>query len=82
MKVFVYKLYSLLIFFSGLMSVFAGTVPASGPPSPTGRGAVVPPPPPGLPIDDYVFVLIIIALFFGFYVVNKRQIKTKPSILD
>lgn len=80
MKVFVNKFYFLFIFFSGLMSIFAGTAPASGPPSPTGKGAAVPPPPPGLPINDYIFVMILVALLLGFYVVNKRQIKTKASI--
>lgn len=80
MKLLVNKSYCLFIFLLGTLSVFAGTVPASGPPSPTGKGAAVPPPPPGLAIDDNIYMMIIISLFFGFYVINKRYVKTKPSI--
>jgi hypothetical protein len=60
-----------------MMSAFAGTAPASGPPAPTAKK---PPPPPGLPIDDYIYILILIALVYGLYVVNKSIVKAKPSI--
>ncbi|MDG2432971.1 hypothetical protein [Flavobacterium sp.] len=76
MKIFRNKNYCLLIFLLGVMNAFAGTAPSSGPPSPTGK----PPIPPGLPIDDYIVLLVIIAVLFGYYVTESRRIKTKPSI--
>jgi hypothetical protein len=77
MKVFVNKIYYLFILLFGVMTVFAGTAPASGPPAPTAKK---PPPPPGLPINDYIYILILAALIFGCYIIQKRSAKTKPSI--
>ncbi|MFT5251518.1 MAG: hypothetical protein ACI87N_000500 [Flavobacteriales bacterium] len=79
MKVFVNKIYYLFILLFGVTAVLAGTAPASGPPAPTGKGAGLPPP-PGLPIDDYIYILILVALVFGCYIIQKRSVKTKPSI--
>ena len=76
MKVFKNKFYFIIIFLFGMMDIFAGTAPASGPPAPTGK---VPPPPPGLPIDDYSFSLIIVAILYGFYTLYNGQTKSKPS---
>ena len=58
------------------MDLTAGTVPGSGPPSPTGKK---PPPPPGLPIDDNIIGLVVVALLFGFYVIYIHSLKTKAS---
>ncbi len=35
----------------------------------------MPPPPPGLPIDDYVYILVIVAIVYGIY----RKIKFSKS---
>ncbi|WP_281336988.1 hypothetical protein [Flavobacterium eburneipallidum] len=59
-----------LFFFTG--SIIA----APNPPSPK----KIPPPPPGLPIDENIYFLILIALIFSFYSILKYQIKTKASI--
>ncbi len=37
-------------------------------------------PPPGLPIDENIFILIIIALLFGVYVIYSHRLKTKTPI--
>jgi hypothetical protein len=79
MKLFVNKIYYLFILLFGVMTVFAGTAPASGPPAPTGKGAGLPPP-PGLPIDNYISILILVALVYGSYSIYKRSVKTKTSI--
>jgi hypothetical protein len=50
-KVFVYK----SIYPAWNISICAGTAPASGPPSPTGKGAFNSSVPPGLAIDDNVY---------------------------
>ncbi|NDP28452.1 MAG: hypothetical protein GZ087_13665 [Flavobacterium sp.] len=59
-----------MIYLFGIFSTFA--VPH--PPAPTGKK---PPPPPGLPIDDNLFILSIIAVLFGVYIIYKYQLKTK-----
>jgi hypothetical protein len=75
MKIESNKFYFLIIFLFGIMSAFAQTPPV---PSPTGRRR--PPPPPGLPIDENVFILIIIAVLFGIYIIYDFKLKTKTPI--
>ncbi|GIZ07916.1 hypothetical protein FUMI01_06430 [Flavobacterium sp. UMI-01] len=43
-------------------------------PSPTGR----PPSPPGLPIDEHILWLILLAVLLGFYVIYKYKQNEKP----
>ena len=44
---------------------------AAGPPSPK------PPPPPKLPIDDYIGIVVILSILYGFYVISyKLKAKT------
>lgn len=52
---------SILFVFTGLISVAQGNVPP--PPAP--------PPPPGLPIDNGLIVLFIVALVYGIFKINK-----------
>lgn len=65
-----------LIFFITLFSVIDGYA-APSPPMP---GAKRPPPPPGLPIDENILVLLIMAIVFGIYIICKHQLKTKAPI--
>jgi hypothetical protein len=59
----------LFLFFTGsFFGVFAG------PPTPSGTG--VPPPGPEVPIDEHIFVVVVISLFFGLYIVYNK-LKTK-----
>jgi hypothetical protein len=46
----------------GVSTAFA----APFPPPPTGKK---PPPPPGLPIDENLFILVLIAILFGIYII-------------
>ena len=46
---------------------------AAGPPSPGRR----PPPPPKLPIDDYIGIVVILSILYGFYVIIYK-LKSKP----
>ena len=59
------------------MDLTAGNGSSSGPPSPTGK---TPAPPPGLPIDDNIMVLFIIAFLFGIYIIYTNSIKDKSSV--
>jgi len=50
------------------------------PPAPNPFGRKKPPPPPGLPIDENIFILIIIALLFGIYIIYSHRLKTKTPV--
>lgn len=80
MRMITNKSYAMFLFLFGIASAIAGTVPASGPPAPTGKTNATLPPPPGAPIDDYLFVLVVLGVIFAFYTIYKHQIKTKPII--
>jgi hypothetical protein len=54
----------------GISNAFAGPHP----PPPNGKK---PPPPPGLPIDENLFIVLILAVLFGIYIIYKYQLKTK-----
>ena len=50
--------------------VSSASLYAAGPPSPK------PPPPPKLPIDDYIGIVVILSILYGFYVISYK-LKTK-----
>lgn len=75
MKTIVYRFFVLMVTLFGVMGVFA----ASHPPSPGARTNNEPPP-PGFPIDDDIFVLVIVAILFGIYIICRHQLKTKALI--
>jgi hypothetical protein len=50
------------------------------PPGPPTPGP--PPPPPGLPIDENIMILVVIALLFGIYIIYKHSVKRKDLNLD
>ncbi|TDE01510.1 hypothetical protein [Flavobacterium sandaracinum] len=65
----------LMILVLGIFNVIAG--PAN-PPSPVGRRR--PPPPPGLEIDENIFILVLIALFMGIYIIYSFKLKQKTPM--
>ncbi|MFV5694377.1 hypothetical protein ACM55G_02915 [Flavobacterium sp. LB3P122] len=67
MKVFKKGFFTIILF---ALSIF--DVLGQGPPPPA-----PPPPPPGLPIDEDIFMGIIIALLFGIYIIYSFRLKTK-----
>ena len=71
------KFYLFIAFLFGTFFAIAGN-PALPEPNLSGRRK--PPPPPGLPIDENIFILIIIALIFGIYVIYCHKLKTKTPI--
>ncbi|TDE54956.1 hypothetical protein [Flavobacterium sp. GT3P67] len=74
MKIFKNIFFIIIIFLFGIMDVFAGPTP----PNPFGKKK--PPPPPGLPIDENICILMIIALLFGIYIIYNNMLKTKTPI--
>ena len=76
MKTIVNKFVVLATFMLGFVNVFA----APDPPMPNGRNQGTPPPPPGLPIDENLPVLLIIAILFGMYIIYNQNLKIKKSI--
>lgn len=73
MKTIAYRFFVLIITLFGVIDAFAA-------PSPPMPGAKKPPPPPGLPIDDNILVLFVIAMLFGIYIICRYQLKTKAPI--
>ena len=70
MKTIVNKFFVLVIYMLGLVNIYA----APHPPMPTGKK---PTPPPGLPIDENLPFLLIIAILFGMYIIYNQTLKTK-----
>jgi hypothetical protein len=64
-----------MIFVLGMINAFAAN-PA--PPSPVGRRR--PPPPPGLPIDENILTMMLVALLFGIYIIYNFKIKQKTPM--
>lgn len=75
------KFFLLLAFLLGTLYAFAGNADGPPVPSPTGKHKK-PPPPPGLPIDENIMILVVIALLFGMYIIYKHSLKRKDLDLD
>lgn len=88
MKIVLDKLYLFLIFLFEVVENFAKNlnwngegIIGSNPPSPDPTGKPAGPgSPPGLPINEDMLVLIIIALMLGFYFFYKYSLKTKVEV--
>jgi hypothetical protein len=80
MKIVLHKLYPLITFLFGIMEIFANNDKNNGnaPPTPSLTGKKPIPPPPGLPIDDHIIWLIILAILLGIYVIYQYNQKIKP----
>ena len=63
---------TVLMFLYGVLDMFCKT---DDPPTPSNL-----PPPPGLPIDENIYMLLIVALFLGIYIIYNNRLKTKTSI--
>ena len=74
MKFIADKYLFILIYLIGISNTFANP----NPPPPTFRRR--PPPPPGLPIDENLYVLLVIAVLFGIYIIYRHNLKTKTPI--
>ena len=75
MKFFKIVFFSVMIFVLGIFNAFAADIV---PPSPTARRK--PPPPPGLPIDENILILMLVALLFGIYIIYRFKLKQKTPI--
>ena len=76
MKTIENKFLILITYLLGLINLFA----APNPPPPNGRNQG-PPPPVGLPIDEYNIFLLVLALFFGLFIIHKHTCKNSLNSL-
>ena len=65
---------TVVLFLYGVLNMFCKT---EAPPPPLRKK---PPPPPGLPIDENIYVLLIIAILFGIYIICNHKLKTKTPM--
>ncbi len=61
-------------FFIAIIYLFGVTIAFAGP-HPPSPGFKKPPPPPGLPINEDIFFVFIIALLYGLFVIFRYKIK-------
>ena len=73
MKTKVSKFFIAIVYPLGVAIAFA----APHPPSP---GFKKPPSPPGLPINEDIFIVFIIALLYGLYAIFRHKLKTKTQV--
>ncbi|PRZ26437.1 hypothetical protein [Flavobacterium granuli] len=74
MKIGQNKFYLLIAFLSG---VFVSWAKFSSRTPPAPASPMNTPPPDGFPIDENILILIIVALFFGFFTIYKHRLKAK-----
>lgn len=66
--------------FLNIFIFLLGMLNAVATPHPPAPGQRKPPPPPGLPIDQWVWPVVILALVYGIYIIYNYQIKAKTPI--
>lgn len=69
------NIFTLLVVLTAIVDLFAL---GATPPEPFARKK--PPPPPGLPIDEHVFIIMLLAFFFGMYIVYSHKLKIKTPL--
>jgi len=74
MRIILNKFFALMIYLLSISNALAAPHP---PPPNNGKK---PPPPPGLAIDDNLFILLILAVLFGIYIIYIYKLKTKTPI--
>lgn len=76
MKIIKSKFFFVIICLFEAMHTFA----APNPPHPPNPNKSNGPPPPGLPIDMDVYLVFILAILYGIYIIYSHQLKTKTPI--
>lgn len=69
------KFFILIIYLIGVWCSFAGHHPP--PPSNNGKK---PPPPPGLSIEGDIYLMLILVIIFGIYIIYYYETKTKTLV--
>lgn len=78
MKVVKRVFFSMILFMLCFFNAVAKNPP---PPSSNAKMTAPPPPtPPGLPIDENILILMLVALLFGIYIIYNFKIKQKTPM--
>ncbi len=75
MKAIVNKLLAFTFFLFGILNGMAKATP----PAPNQK-TNIPPTPVGLPINENLFYLLILAVFFGIYIIYTHNLEGKKSV--
>ncbi len=75
MKAIVNKFLAFTFFLFGILNGMAKATP----PAPNAK-TNIPPPPPGAPINEHLLYLLILAVFFGIYIICTRNLEGKKSV--
>lgn len=67
---------TLIVTLFGIVELFS----KGNPPPPPNNQKQMAPPLPGLAIDDNIYLLILITMLFGVYIIYKHTLKTKNPI--
>jgi hypothetical protein len=79
MKIVSDKFFTFIVFLFGFASVFAGA--KQEPPVPYSMSEGMPEGPPGdAPINDGIYILLIVAILFGLYIIYSNKRKTETSV--
>lgn len=73
MKIIAHKFLFVIIYLLGVAIAYAA-------PKPPAPGYKRPPSPPGLPTDENILVLVMMAILLGVYIIYRHQLKTKAPI--
>ena len=73
MKTVANKPIFVMLYLFGIITTFSQTPPEPDPQGP-------PPPPPGEPIDEHIFILILLGILLGIYIIYRHKLKTKAPI--
>jgi hypothetical protein len=77
MKIVSDKFFAFIIFLFGITSVLAGA--KQTPPEPM-QAQGIDPPPGDAPINDGIYVLLVVAILFGLYIIYSDKTKTETSV--
>jgi len=76
MKAIANRFFIIIAFLFGIVNCIA----KNSPPPPSPNGKTEGPPPPGLPIDEGIYLVFILAFLYGIYIIYNYQLKKRGRL--